>query len=387
MKEIKLEKNQVTRVNTQNLNEIKICHLSDGYYIVSGKNTFGPFMKAFIDLPTRKQNDIYLYGWTAEKTVVFKDCMFGIEKIDEINTESEVSQVIVKNAPSIIQENLPGCTYLGSVRVYKLLEEENGDEKFDKTDRITKKLIPNEKRLIYKTPEDQIISVDPKKSLPYSKYKKIDNFEELRILARGKGLDYSFEGDKTLISNPSLTEFIKNASMYDISDKDIQRVLDQIKTIVGIEKYRKLDFSFNVDFIQHTDINVDEYTEAMNNIDIKDIAMKLFNGRAQNQGVQHIFPKSYHDLFQIYAKEHVVPTLPSTTSFVELKIQVEDQELTIYCPDNESVRTSVDDQNMVNWNNSKKPGNNPEILDFILQREVRLVEEAKEYLRDENIIP
>lgn len=386
MREINLKLDQCTKVPNKYSNDIIVTRSNDGYFITNGDNTFGPFPKVLVDMPANKQKDLYLYGWSAEKTILYRNNVFGLEQIGEINTEQDIIDAVNKFAPSIIQETLPGCTYLGETLIYKLVKDDTPGG-WSKGDGFTRRLCRNERRLIYKTPENQIISVNPKRHSESATYQKFDSFDELRIHARKIGLDYVFDGNQTLITNRSLARFVSQAIDYNISDEITQNILDQIKTIVGIENFRNLDFSFTFDFEKHADINAHEYINALDNINIKDIAITLFNDRISNQTIQHIHPKTYQALLQDYAKKHIISTLPSTANFVKIHIKIGDEELTFYSPNNESVKNALTNPDMINWYDLKKLEEKSTLKDLILQSERNVVQEAKEHLRDENLIP
>lgn len=347
MKEIILKENQITSIPNTYENDLIVRYTDEGYFITCNNKEYGPFLKVFTDSYNEFNNDIFIFGWRPEKTLVYRNGLYGLEQKDELDTTVELVKHLNKfkdqqpeNTEFLTDQ---GCTFLGETLVYKLYKDEGNKEGFANPDGFARILLHNEKRLVFRTPQNQIFIVNPNNIKPYSSYVKFDNLEELCIAARKKSIDYAFTGPFSSVSNASLCAIkqktIKNHLPYSV----LQRILNKIKEMVGIENYRSLDFSIDYDFIKHYNFDMEEYLNALKSIDIDDLEKYIITLKEKEP-----YLTNGECLFR-YQKNVIHPTLESASRFGEFILRKGQERTSILHPNTEKTNASFNNPNSINW--------------------------------------
>lgn len=374
MKKINLDVNESIDIPNTYTDDFKIFRTSDGYFISHENNQYGPYNQLILDRYKEYNNDIFVYGWTPTLTSIFRNGVHGLELHDKIDTTVELIKSINKIKSQSLVPTFDQCQYLGQVSVYKL--EENIDSPWVKEDGFTRKLLPNVKRLIYRTPENQVFVVNPDHPKPYSKYKKFDSYEELCIAVRRTGYDYGYEQKHTKVNNSHISSIVRKLKTNHIPDNEIQNVLNLIKNLIGIDTFRSLDFDIPTKITRHTDIDTVELLEELNKLDFTRLAEYI------NSYIKYGYRNFYTRYAFDYIHQNIIPNITST-DYCELHISLDDQEIVNLYPENEETTNAFNNPNLYNWKNST-PNNYSDLPKDVLDRISNIVQIYKSNYRSHN---
>lgn len=242
MKEIFVDVYKELKIANSYKNKLVISRTEDGYFVESDNQKLGPYLKVFTDTSETFNYDVFVFGCKADMIEVYRNGIYGLESTQEMDITNQLAKTMQsvygkKNIERMVAPEFEGCTYLGEAFVYKL--SKGGD--FAHLDGMQRTRVPNLFRYVYQTAEGQFFVVNPKAELlPLEKYRKFDSFAELNMARRQKdGVEYdNIKCDRSIFASP-ISSIVKKMRNYGLSDEQIQPILDELKSVIGVCTYRR----------------------------------------------------------------------------------------------------------------------------------------------------
>lgn len=367
IREIVLEKGKSQVVPDDNGNVFKIKRYEEGYVAYDEYTEYGPFERVFVDF---RPAGSFLCGFDQELVCLYNSGYSGLEEIEIKNAGKDMKKTIRQIRVERELKSLPNCKFLGEVEVYTLKYAPN--DPFVKKDGYVRDWQENSCRHIFETEDGKVFAVNPNKPVrPIEEYKKYDTYEELALAVQSKKkLEYKNFGEPFNRHLQTLYNHVKEVRC--LPDKLIHKILQVLKSELGLEEFRCLRHEIKFNIANHTLFDTEEMYEALKCSDREklDSYVKEKGGIYRTQA-----PVSRAGVTEMLG---TIPSLPSTCRYREISMAYGEKKISITIPDNEKVRQAKENPKLYEWKSiSQFEADNPPYCKEIISLQEGKMEELR----------